>query len=642
MFRLVDVAIPPPLERRQARLPSPPSALRALPVVLAGLTSLAGVSLARAAEGDGVPSVVQRGPEMVVTAARLAQPVNESLSDVRVITAEDLAGAGQMSLAEILRQYGGIETSTTGGAGQPVSLSIRGASTAQTLVLIDGLRLGSATAGTTALEHIPVNQIERIEIVAGPVSGLYGSDAIGGAIQIFTRQAGAQPASQLSLGLGSYGTRRIDAAHSERDGAIDWSMAAGAQSTTGFSATNASAGPFFYNQNIDPHRNSNLSARLGWQWADGHHIGVSVLDSFAVTYYSAGPGPEQRNRQRLSQYAFTSTDQLLPGWSSQLKIGSSRDHYADEGQYSDYFETEQHQASWQNTVQVPTGQVVAGVDYLQDRVLSDTPFTVTARDNRAAYVGYTGAIDAHSFGANLRHDDNQQFGGANSGALAYGYRLSPQARVRASYGAGFRAPSFNDLYYPGSANPLLKPEHSRSTEAGADLDFAGQHVSLTAFENRIHDKILFVYTDPVNFLGQPLNVSAARTRGLELGWHTELGGTRLEARGTLQDPVNLDSGNRLPRNATVFGTARASRTIAGYDVALEAQGSGARFDSLTQASERRMGGYTLFNLAVAHALGTAWQADLRWNNLLAHRYTQAYGYNTPGSNLMGTLTWRAP
>ncbi len=607
---------------------------------LVGLTCLGALPVVALAD-----EAVAQGTELVVTANRLSETAASSLSAVRVITAEDLAAAGQMSLPDVLRQYGGVEVTTTGGPGQPSSVSIRGGSSTHTLVLVDGLRINSATSGTTAIEHLPVSLIDHIEIVPGPLSGLYGSDAVGGTIQIFTR--GAQPAetTQLGLGVGSYDTQRGDVFHAGKAGALDYSLAAGYLSTAGFSATNPAAGSFTYNPfNLgqDPYRNLDTDVKLGWTEAEGHHLQLSLLRSRSVTHFDAGAGGDNFNRESLWQSSLRSDDQILAGWTSRLQAGVSRDHSFSGGAFPGFFETDQRQASWQNTVTVPYGRLIGGLEYQHDQVVSDTAFSATERSNRALFAGYAGDVGAHGLRANLRREDNSQFGGVTSGSLGYGYRFSPVWRVRASYGAGFHAPTFNDLYYPGFSNPALQPEHSRNHELGVNVDLGEQHFVITAFDNRVHDLIVFVVTDPATFAGAPFNVASARTRGLETSYAGRVEGLRLDLHATWQDPVDAQTGLQLQRSATRFASARASTALAGWQMSGEIQATGPRFDSPDQQAASRMGGYALLNLVLGHRLGADWHVDLRWNNVLDHAYTLAQGYNTAGSNVFATLTWQAP
>lgn len=630
--------------------PSPFHSRRHCRHTLSLLLSLTSLALpAHAADGgapesgDALPPV--QGAETVVTANRISEPLVDSLSATRVIGARELQASGAMSLGEVLRQFAGVEVASSGGPGQPTSLFLRGANSNQTLLLVDGMRLQSATTGTSALEHIPVSQIERIEVVPGPVSGLYGSDAIGGVIQVFTKGGSHGSGSELELGLGSFQTGRIQAGTRGSAGALDYGVSAGYLGSEAFSATNPGIPFGLYNSDRDPYRNRNFSARLGWTWNPDHVVAARMFQSVASTHFDNGPGSDDVARQSLSQFELSSEDRLTPIWSSSLRLGASRDSY--NALAYGTTETVQRQIGWQNTVRLERlGTVIAGLDDLEEHVAGDTVLSLTARDTRAGFIGYSGESGPASWRANLRHADSSQFGGVTTGSLAGGWRMSPLLRLRASYGTGFHAPTFNDLYasYPPYyfANPQLQPERSHNSELGIDAYFAGQHLGLSLFDHHIHDLIEGVADPAVPLATTVLNVASARIRGIELAYDGSLGANRWDLRATLQDPVDDGSGLRLKWRATRFGTARLSRTEFGTDWTVEAQAVGPRFDSANEDPTSRMGAYGLINLVAARPLTRDWRASLRWNNVTDHRYVLEQGYNVPSSSVFASLTWSAP
>lgn len=597
------------------------------------------------ASADELP--VAQGAETVVTANRMAESVSDSLTATRVIGPRELAASGALSLGEVLRQFGGVEVAAAGGLGQTTSLYLRGANTDQTLVLVDGMRLQSASAGTTALENIPVSQIARIEVVPGPASGLYGSDAIGGVIQIFTKgggQAGAagSAGSEVALGLGSYQTGRIQAGTQGRADSLEYSVSAGYLGSESFSATNPGVAFGLYNPDRDPYRNRNASARLAWDWASDHVLAVRLFQSAAATHFDNGPGSDDVAWQTLSQFAVTSDDRITPDWRSAFQAGASRDSY--HALAFGALGTVQRQIGWQNTFTLPgAGTLIAGLDDLEEHVDGDTVFSQTARDTRAEFLGYAGDAGPLGLRANLRHAQSTAFGSVNTGSLAAGWRLDPALKLRASYGTGFHAPTFNDLYssYPPYyySNPALQPERSRNLEFGADLSLSGQHLGLSVFDNRIHD-LIQIADDPAQPGAQTvLNVDSARIRGLELAWDGSWRDLRWDLRATWQDPLDDATGLRLTRRASSFASGRVSCPLAGIEWSLEGQAVGSRYDSATQDPATRLGGYGLLNLVAVRRLSAEWRAELRWNNLADHRYVLVQGYNVPSSSVFATLVW---
>ena len=288
---------------------------------------------------------------VVVTATRLEQPVSAVLSDVRVIDADTIRNAGPVSLPELLQMHGGAEIASTGGPGQISSVFLRGTNANHVVLLIDGVRINSATAGTNAFENIPLDQIERIEILRGPASSLYGADAIGGVIQVFTRQG---ERTEAHVGAGSWRTRDASVGLGRQFGSTRFSVQAGYRESRAFSATNA-ANTFSFNPDDDPYRNNNASLALSHDWAPGHTLTARALRSEGTTHFDAGPGSDDVNRQRLSTLALESSNRISDGWRSHLRLARGSDDIAIRGSFAGNFRTDQDQASWQNDFAVLGG-----------------------------------------------------------------------------------------------------------------------------------------------------------------------------------------------------------------------------------------------------------------------------------------------
>src|SRR5258708_6689529 len=522
---------------------------------------------------------------VVITAARLPDPRSQTLQPVNVITAENIGQSGQQTLVEVLQALGGVEITNTGGFGQPSGVFIRGANTGHTLVLVDGMRISSATVGSTALEHIPINQIERIEIVPGQLSSLYGSDAIGGVIQIFTKSSADAPRMSVTAGAGAYSTRTLAGTFGRAFGDTELSLNLGAFETAGIDATKPTIPFGQHNPDRDGYRNTNLSARLG---------------------------------QRM------------------VKIGESTDDLKVTGAFPGFFTTRQPQLSWQNNVAFGPGTAIAGVEYLGQHVASDTAYTQMYRNIKSAFVGYVGQRGAHAWQVNMREDDNSQFGNHTTGLFGYAYRLTSALRLRASASTAFKAPTFNDLYFPGFANPDLRAEKARSREAGLNYDAGRSRLSASYFENRISDLIVF---DTTTFT--PQNLNRARIRGTELGYETSFGTLQLRARGTLQDPVDEASGKRLPRRARQYGSLAVSNASGPLQLGAELVASGERFDSTDETPSSRMHGYALLNLTASHRLRRDLSLRARWHNVFDRQYELVRDFNTPWRNLFLSLQYQA-
>ncbi len=571
------------------------------------------------------------GSEIVVTASRIPEPVSSAIGDISVITQAEIEKSGQSTLVELLRTQPGVEITSSGGFGQISAVQMRGASSRHTLVLIDGMRIDSASAGTTAFQNIPLDQIDHIEILRGPESGLYGSDAIGGVIQIFTKRA-EKNAFSATAGYGGYNTRDFSAGLQEVAGKSNLSINAGYMTSDGFPATRP--GNFSYNPYADAYRNANASMNYAFHFSKEDEAGIRLFQSSGDTQF-ADTQLIGLNHQVLSSYSLYSKNRILQNWNSLVRLGRSEDHAVTSGNFPGNNTTYQNQYAWQNEFSLEQGSVTAGLERLEQHVSSDPAYTVTKRTVRSVFGGYEGQFGKHSFQADVRMDKNSQYGSSRTGNAGYAYRINQKYRARANVGTAFKAPTFDFLYYPGFSNPNLLPERSRSHEVGLDYRSDGRHAGLTYFDNRITDLIV---SPPPFYL--PSNVDSARIRGLELVYQEKIGEYSIDSSLTLQDPVDSNSGMMLQQHARHFGSARLSRKIGAWDTGMEWYVSGYRYNSTTQSPSTIMGGYGLVNLTLGRDISKSLRLDARWNNLLNKRYELVQYYNTPGSNLFVSLTYK--
>jgi vitamin B12 transporter len=599
--------------------------------------------LGNTAHAEDGPSIVTEN--VVVTAARLPQDASQSLQPVTVITADEIAESGQQTLAEVLQARAGLEITSNGGFGQTSGVFIRGANSNQTLVLIDGLRVDSVTTGATALENIPLNQIERIEIVPGPLSSLYGSEAMGGVIQIFTKSAKYAPGASISVGYGSFNTRSVSGGVNTRYNDTDFSLNAGYFITEGFDATKATIDApgtpsafLIHNPDLDDYHNSNYSLKLAQHFTTDHEIGLTAFQSFGNTRFDSGPFTDDINRQTLSAFSLYSRNQITTKWQSLLRVGLGRDNQDISGAFPGFFRTTQPQLTWQNDFKLGGGSLIAGFEYLDQILASNTPYNATQRDVRSLFGGYVGEFGPNSVQLNVRNDDNSQFGNQTTGSVGYGYRLNSYLRLRASGGTAFKAPTFNDLYFPNFSNPNLQPEHSRSYETGLDVRAGEHYLSLLYFDNRIKDLITLVF-DPTTFTFTPENLNEARINGGEISYQGRIAGFWANAHFTVQNPINSSTGQLLQRRAKHFGSFSVNRNLGPLKLGTEIVASGARFDSPDENPASRLHGYALYNLTANYAFAPEWSVNLRWNNVFNRSYELVQNFNTPGSNVFFALRY---
>lgn len=596
---------------------------------LSGGAALACLAVTSSAHAQ-VTEAPNRIDNLVITATRTLQPIDSTLATAVIITRDEIEAAGLATLVEVLQRKAGLEIRSTGGPGQPSSVFIRGANSSHTLVLVDGLRVSSSSAGSTAFENIPLDLIERIEVVKGPLSGLYGSDAIGGVVQIFTRNTN-QPRGTASVGFGNDSTVAASAGFSVTENKTAFTLDAGYQQSKPQSATNPAAF-FTYNPDRDPYKNTHFLAKLTQTFWQGETVGITAWQSRGKTDFDSGnvPGPVF-NKQTLTGYQLTSENTIAPGWKSRLILGQTTDDSVITSNFPGTFKTVQNQFSWFNEFATPTGLMTAGYEWRREKLSSDTIYDKQKRDTGSIFGGYLEKLGDSQLEFTVRRDEENQFGRRTTGSLSYGYNFLTQFTAYIRGGRAFRAPSFNDLYYPGFSNPNLKPERSDQAEAGLKWHSTGAQkyrADLTYFENRIDDLIVF---DTATFL--PQNLARARIRGWELQAEGNFFGATVKGALTVQQPEDRDTLFQLRSRAKRFGSLSAARNFGQWDVSTDIVASGARYDGANQSAESRMGGYTLFNATVRYRINKTWSVEVVGQNLTDKKYELAQGYNTPARSI---------
>lgn len=588
--------------------------------------------------------------EVVVTASRTAQTQDQTLAPVTVIDRAQIERRQVTALQDLLRGEAGVSLANNGGPGKPTSLFLRGTESDQVVVLIDGVRIGSATSGGAALQDLPIEQIERIEIVRGPFSSLYGSEALGGVIQIFTRRPQGSFVPMLSVAAGSNNARRYGAGlagRSEGDlgEAGGWySVNAVHDETDGINAyldTSSSA----YDPDRDGYRNDSLSAQGGWrfnrQWdADVHALRAQSRNDYDGSVFGGNlsKGVQQAVGGRV-RYAPTDALKFT------ASVGGSSD-FSDayyDGAYVSTYDTRRKQGSLQADITTAPGLLTVGFDWQRDAIASSDNYDADSRIDRAAFAQWQQSFGAQSVQASLRRNDNSQFGGKTTGSLLWGWDFAEHLRLTASYGTAFKAPTFNELYYPDFGNPLLGPETSSSAELGLRGRYDWGTWTLSAFQTRISDLIAYdaSLVDAAHPFGQPNNIDKARIRGAEAGYETALAGWTLRSALTWLAPQadgEVGHGNWLPRRARQSGRIDADRTVGAFGVGASLFGSGKRFDDL--ANTERLAGYGLLDLRMSYAINTDWKVQFTANNVFDRRYETARWYAQPGRNYLLTFRYQ--
>lgn len=585
---------------------------------------------------------------IVVTGTRTEVALVDSLVPAQVVDRAAIERSQARDLIELLRGRAGIDVGNTGGRGKLSSLYLRGAESDHVLLLVDGVKINSATAGMAAFQDLPLAQIERIEIIRGPRSSLYGSEAIGGVIQIFTR-SGRTPglSPQMSAGAGSHGSRDVSAGFDYR-GARGWIGAHGGYSATdGFNACRGSGalfqGCFADEPDDDGYRNVSLSLRGGYRFGEATSLEAHLLDAAGETEFDGSWTNRSRVLQRVAglRLRHAPRDARL-GLSLALSRNTDRsDDYQGQALRS-AFQTRRDSVSAQADLRLATGhQLSLGVDHTGDAVSGSTDYAVGTRDNTGVFLAYEGRAGAQRFEASLRHDDNEQFGGHATGSLGWGLGFDNGLRFNASLGSGFKAPTFNDLYYPGSESPWLRPEQSTSLNLGLSQARAGYAWSFNVFESRIDDLIVFVYPPP-DFLGVGSNIDQARIRGAEAGFDTTFAGIDFSAQLSHVDPRDrsgsVHDGRLLARRARTTGRIDLDRGFGPVRLGLGVQAAGARYDDA--ANQVRLGGYATTDLRLEYAFHRDWSLLARASNVFDRQYETVAWYYQPGREYQLTLRWR--
>ena len=576
--------------------------------------------------------------QVIVTASRVPEPLADSFWSTTVLTRSDIEARQVQSLPDLLADLAGINIDNTGGLGQASAVFIRGADSDHTLLLIDGVRVGSATLGTPPVELVPLEQIDHIEVVRGPRSTLYGSDAVGGVIQIFTRHA-TEP------GL-SFGGGVMDASHDTHEfsgnltarGERAWLSLGGDTLTTDGIATclpgalTAGAGCFQDHPNPAANGFHNHSGSLSAGLKVTDQLTAQV-DGLVANGWTAFDGDFDNNLEFSEKVTTLHLDQALPGtWHLRALAARDLDEERDFLNLTPagVFDTTRNSASLQ--IDGKPGKalrLLGGIDYERVEVDSDTRYPITARTSRGGFGELRGELGPWSALAGARLEDNGQFGNHGTGNLGLTRKLGEAQRLTLTWGTAFRAPTFNQLYFPGFGSPQLRPETSRSLEAGIDGERDALRWSLHAYQTDLNHEIGF---DPSTF--QPVNIERARIRGVELQGDWRNRDWRVGGQLTAMEPLNLSPGpdydkllNRRARQSAALSLRRFLRApvLEGTNGSIGVVGrwQGRRYDDL--ANTLPMGGYLTVDLLTQWALGNGWSLEARAANLFDRNYqTAAY------------------
>lgn len=601
------------------------------------ITALAAaLSLASLAQAEDVPLFI--GDEIVVTPTRAPQKLSATLAATTVLTRGDIETSGALDLPTLLQGLPGVEISQTGGFGSQTAIRLRGAESDHTLVLVDGLRVNSVSAGTTSIEHLAIDDIERIEIVRGNVSSVYGSEAVGGVVRIFTRQGRGEVRPRLNIGLGTDAFRNFSAGiGGELKPGLRFDFSAGRTEAGGFSSVKkryASDDPAIdpwdsylpADADDDSTRNTHFNFQLEHELGDRLSWGLSARQNRADIELDGSYADHAEHD--LAAYSLHVQGRPLDNWTTRLIAGRSTDELDSDfgGTAMDRYRTRIDQLHWENALAMGQHMFRFGLEAQKQTLVSNQVYSETERRAASAYAGAGLRFGAQEFDLSLRHDHYSDFGGHTTGRAAYGYSFTPALKTYAAVATAFKAPTFNELYLPvwWGGNPDLEPERSRSAELGFNYASGGQFFQALLFANRTEDLITYVW--PSN-----INIGEARNRGLELSWHGKLAGMNTRAALTLQNPEDADTGQALLRRAQRFGSFALSDRIGKLGWRAELIAAGSHPDvHVTNFNRTSVPGYAVLNLSADYTLAPGWKLAGRVINALDADYALVHGYATPG------------
>jgi vitamin B12 transporter len=578
--------------------------------------------LAQAGDLDGDAEAAR--PEVVITATRSPTDVTQVAVPVIVLTRADIERSLAGDVAGLLAAQPGVEIARNGGPGQASAIFVRGTSSNHTMVLVDGVRVNPGTIGGAALQNIQPESIERIELVEGARSSLYGSDAIGGVLNIITR-AGAARGFSAFASAGRYGAHTLGLDGGADAGPLQLGGSFAHQAAIGFPpAVGASDRGDYANDS------GNLQARLalGAQAA----LEAQAWRASGHNAYSNFGTPADQDYTDAS-YAAALRVHAAAGAEGRVAVTRAQSDY-DQREVADFDHTRRDALEAQGSLPRGAQRFTAGVLLASEHASSlsfGLPYDVTthsllvygqdqwhrADDDLLLAVGYT------------RHEN---FGSHTTGNAEYARTLGRPGggplQASVALGTAFHAPEATDRFGFGG-NPALKPETSRQGELGLRWQGGPLQLRLAAFENRLDGLIQYVPIDPVNFVYQAQNIDRARIRGAELGGEWRSGAWRLRGHYDIQDPRDLADGSALLRRARRNAGFNALwERGAGY-ASLDLQAAGARPDF----GGGRLGGYTLLGFGAGWRFHTRTELQLKLENALDRRYELAGGYRTPGRSL---------
>ncbi|UVH60196.1 TonB-dependent receptor [Variovorax paradoxus] len=592
--------------------------------------------------------------ETVVTANRTPQALSDLVGDVSIIDRKTIERSGATGVADVLARLPGIEISRSGGVGNTTSLFIRGAETRFTAVYLDGVRIDSQSTGGAGWEGIPLSQIDRIEVLRGPAAAVYGSDAVGGVIQLFTKRGEEGVSPYAGIGFGSKGLRKIEGGVSGKSGLFDYSFGVAHEESKGYNVQPASKRNVvkdgYTSPDRDGYNSTSGNVKLGFQITPDQRLEATLLTSEIKAGYDATVSYRTKppilfrddvSNNTLRTAGLTWSAKWNDIYSTRVQVTDSQSVYKTQ---PSFYRTETNLRGYlfQNEFRFGPHLVTATLERRED-ALENAPTTSSKllsrdRSQDAISLGYGFVQGPHSLQLHVRHDRDSEFGGKTTGSAAYGYAITPSLRFTASAGTAFRVPTLYQRFSEYGVS-TLQPESSQNVELGMNYAKDGTTAGIVVYRNRVRNLINFVGTAKgcASMFGCYTNVNRATLQGATLSASQRLGDVTLRASLDVQDPKDADTGNLLARRSKRHGTLGADWRIAGWTLGAEVQSSSKRYDD--SANTIKLGGYTVLNLSASTQITRDLNLVARVDNVGNKDYQFARLYANAGRTAYVGLKW---
>lgn len=581
--------------------------------------------------------------QIIVTANRSQQDKFLSLSATEVIGRAEIEAIQPQNITELLNTISGVSVANLGGAGQSSSVFMRGTNGNHTLILVDGVRVGSATLGTTSFSTMSVALIDRIEVVKGPRGALWGSDAIGGVIQIFTKKLHSGE-GVVSAGIGSHGFWKTEGAIGLGNEQHSLTIAAAAEKSDGFNITDYPG-----QEDEDGYERQSISVNGQSKLSDQYSLSlVSRYEEGGADYDNQYGGADENEHENYSvklggQYSANQLQVDLSAATSQVQ-GGTVSYSADNVKKVDEITTKRNQLSLVANYQVSElTSVAGGIDWFKEKVSNNYDLSAWtdgyqqwARKDRtvkAAFVQGRHQMNDFLFEGAIRKDDVEALGNETTYNISAGYQIQEDWLVSASRGTGFKAPTFNDLYWPGSGNPDLKPEKVTSNEILLRNRQDNGLLEVSVYNSKIENLIAWAPNAEGNW--QPANVDAAKIKGIDLSFNQQFVEFSHKLAVSYTKTKDEKTGDELLRRPKV----KASYTL-GY--ALDKLNAHLMLDYRGKSYDRgdvELSDVLLTNLSLSYNFSDSFVVTGKVNNLFDSEYQVADHYLTDGTNYKLTATY---